>query len=65
MTIVLNGENIEIQATSLNEVLAELGYNDAKVATAINEEFVPETMRGDVVLSDGDRLEILAPMQGG
>ncbi len=65
MTIVLNGEKVETQSALLNEVLAELGYGDAKVATAINEEFVPETMRGDVVLSDGDRLEILAPMQGG
>lgn len=65
MTIVLNGEKVETQSALLNEVLAELGYGDAKVATAINEEFVPETMRGDVVLGDGDRLEILAPMQGG
>lgn len=65
MTIVLNGENVEIQSASLNEVLSELGYGKAKVATAVNEEFVPETMRGDVVLNEGDRLEILAPMQGG
>lgn len=65
MTIVLNGEKVEIQSGSLNEVLSELGYSEAKIATAINEEFVPETMRDGVVLSDGDRLEILAPMQGG
>ena len=65
MTIVLNGEKVEINAVSLNEVLNELGYNDAKVATAVNEEFVPETLRATIELSDGDRLEILAPMQGG
>jgi sulfur carrier protein len=65
MTIVLNGEKVEINAVSLNEVLNELGYKDAKIATAVNEEFVPETLRSTIELSDGDRLEILAPMQGG
>lgn len=65
MTIVLNGEKVEINAVSLNEVLNELGYKDAKIATAVNEEFIPETLRSTIELNDGDRLEILAPMQGG
>ncbi|MEP2979973.1 MAG: sulfur carrier protein ThiS [Lentilitoribacter sp.] len=65
MTIVLNGEKVEINAASLNEVLDELGYKEAKVATAVNEEFIPETLRSTIALNDGDRLEILAPMQGG
>ena len=65
MTIVLNGEKVEIKAASLIDALVELGYEDAKIATAVNEEFVPETLRATIVLNDGDRLEILAPMQGG
>ena len=65
MTIVLNGEKVEINAVSLKEVLNELGYKDAKIATAVNEEFIPETLRSTIELNDGDRLEILAPMQGG
>lgn len=65
MTIVLNGEKVEINAVSLNEVLNELGYKDAKIATAVNEVFIPETLRSTISLNDGDRLEILAPMQGG
>ena len=65
MTIVLNGEKVEIKAASLIDALVELGYQDAKIATAVNEEFVPETLRATIVLNDGDRLEILAPMQGG
>ncbi|MBO6917174.1 MAG: sulfur carrier protein ThiS [Rhizobiaceae bacterium] len=65
MTIVLNGEKVDIKAASLIDALVELGYQDAKIATALNEEFVPETLRATIVLNDGDRLEILAPMQGG
>jgi len=35
------------------------------VATAVNGEFVPATERRAARLADGDRLEVLAPMQGG
>lgn len=65
MKIVLNGEQVETQSASLNDILVELGYGDGKVATALNEEFIPATMRANVSLNDHDRLEILAPMQGG
>jgi sulfur carrier protein len=45
--------------------LQELGYADAVVATALNGEFVPAGSRPGARLSDGDRVEVLAPMQGG
>ncbi len=35
------------------------------VATALNGEFVPAGSRPGAGLKDGDRLEVLAPMQGG
>jgi sulfur carrier protein len=44
--------------------LDELAY-DGKVATALNEEFVPASHRDKTALNTGDRVEILAPMQGG
>ena len=54
-----------LAAPVLAEALAELGYAGAVVATAVNEAFVPAAVRAQTVLVDGDRLEILAPMQGG
>jgi sulfur carrier protein len=42
-----------------------LGYGGAAVATALNEAFVPSALRASTPLSDGDRLEIVAPKQGG
>ncbi len=65
MKIVVNGETIESAATTLEELLAALGKADAKVATSVNEVFVPKTLRGAQALSDGDRVEIVAPRQGG
>lgn len=65
MKIMVNGEPREIAATNLGEALAELGYGCARVATAVNESFVPAAARAGRPLADGDRLEILAPRQGG
>jgi sulfur carrier protein len=65
MNIVINGENVETKNEDLVALLIELGYGTAKVATALNEEFIPASSRSDINLKSGDRLEILAPMQGG
>jgi sulfur carrier protein len=65
MKILVNGAWRNTGAADLATVLLELGYADAVVATAINGEFVPAGSRTDARLAEGDRLEILAPMQGG
>lgn len=64
MKIMINGTGTEVRGKTLAAVLGELGYGDAKVATAVNEEFVSAAAR-DVALSPGDRVEIVAPRQGG
>ncbi|MGY6704059.1 sulfur carrier protein ThiS [Roseinatronobacter sp.] len=65
MKIDVNGEMRDIAATSVDAALAELGWGGARVATALNGEFLPKAARADTALRDGDRLEVLAPMQGG
>lgn len=65
MKIEVNGEGRAVAGQTLAEALAELGWGAARVATAVNGEFVPKTMRAGLILKDGDRLEVLAPMQGG
>lgn len=65
MKITVNGEPAEVRATALPDVLNELGFGDAKVATALNETFVPVGARPGIILSHGDRLEVVAPRQGG
>jgi len=65
MKITVNGRQTEIAATTLAAALEELGYGEARVATAVNESFVPAAARPGQALAHGDRLEILAPKQGG
>lgn len=65
MKILLNGEEREVSATRLSDLLIELGFEGATIATALNGDFVPTTERANTELNDGDRLEIVAPQQGG
>lgn len=64
MKIVINGEPREVNAETLGELLAECGFS-GRVATAVNEEFVPSSLRIAHKLAEGDRVEVVAPMQGG
>jgi len=65
MNIILNGKPAEVAAANLDDLLVELGYADAVVATAINEDFVPKDRRATVNVQAGDRLEVVAPLRGG
>jgi sulfur carrier protein len=65
MRILVNGAWREALEMNLASVLDELGYGGSIVATALNGEFVPASARGEVRVTEGDRLEVLAPMQGG
>ncbi len=63
--INVNGEQRATRATTLAALIEEGGYGDARVATALNGAFVPARLRAQTPLSAGDRVEIVAPRQGG
>lgn len=65
MKIIVNGEPADTRAGTLADLLSELGLKGAKVATALNGAMVRAVKRETTAISDGDRVEILAPMQGG
>ena len=65
MRILVNGAWRETVAGELSTVLEELGYGEAVVATAVNGEFVAAGVRPRTRLAEGDRVEVLAPVQGG
>jgi sulfur carrier protein len=65
MTLLVNGERRLLEARTLAEALVALDYADAVVATALNGAFVPARVRATTTLADGDRIEIVAPRQGG
>ena len=64
MKITINGNSQLIQANNLEDLLLERKYQ-GKLATALNENFIPLNERKKTILKDGDRVEIVAPMEGG
>lgn len=64
-TIIVNGDPVATHAATLAELVAELGHAGRRVATARNGDFVPERARTATPLKRGDRIEIVAPRQGG
>jgi sulfur carrier protein len=65
MMIEVNGKELEVGAATLAALLNELGYQNAVVATALNEAFVRAVDRQKTKLAAGDAVEILVPRQGG
>ena len=65
MRVILNGESREVAARNLAALLEECGYSEQGVATARNGEFVHRHLRAETPLFEGDRIEVLAPIEGG
>ncbi|WP_336279002.1 sulfur carrier protein ThiS [Bartonella sp. CB175] len=65
MQIFVNGEIIQTEIIYLNLLLEELGYEGDWLATAVNSEVISVDARRQFILHEGDKIEILSPMQGG
>ena len=65
MKILVNGAWHETERRELAGALEELGYGGSVVSTAVNGEFIATVARSRTRLAEGDRVEVLAPMQGG
>lgn len=69
MRISVNGELTDLNGIGdmprLDRVLVDLGYKGRKVAVAVNETFVPRTSWAERTIESGDRLDVVAPIQGG
>lgn len=65
MKLIVNGEALDSAAATLAALLAELDHEGDWLATAVNSDVVHKANRAEFRLSEGDRIEILSPMQGG
>ena len=65
MTFIINGEEQEVAAATLADLLTALDYDGDWLATAVNGELVHREDREAFTLGARDRIEILSPMQGG
>ena len=66
LTLVLNGENRELEAVrTVADLVAALGLDARKVAVERNLEIVPRSVYDRIELLDGDRVEIVHFIGGG
>ena len=65
MKIFLNDDAHDIEPASLAAALERLGFGGRRIATAVNGRFVAAAARPATRLAEGDRIEVVAPLQGG
>lgn len=66
ISITLNGETRNVSgAMSVANLLRELGLKPVKIAVERNLAIVPRSTYGEVMVEDGDRLEIVHFIGGG
>ncbi len=66
ITISLNGDSKILNAAlSVHALLVQLGLDSAKVAVERNLEIVSKSTFANIVLVDGDRIEIVHFVGGG
>ena len=66
MKITVNGRGMDVaDGLTIEGLLSQLAVRRDYAAVALNREVVPRHSHAKTVLGDGDRVEIVHPMQGG
>ena len=65
MRLTVNGAEREVTATTIAELVGELGLDTRKVAVERNLEIVPRSSFGATEVADGDQFEIVRFIGGG
>lgn len=64
--VSVNNDIVELPpGSTITQALLQCGYDCDRHAVAVNTEFVPRSQHGDFALKAGDRIDVLAPIQGG
>jgi len=65
MQIQLNGEDSQVVATNLADLVAELGLEQRMIAIERNMEVVPKSEYAATKLEENDRIELVHMIGGG
>ncbi|PYM22500.1 MAG: thiamine biosynthesis protein ThiS [Candidatus Rokuibacteriota bacterium] len=66
MTINVNGKPMEVEpGLTVESLLTLLNVKREYTAVAVNREITPKATYAAVMLSEGDKVEIVRPMGGG
>jgi len=62
---MINGEKNYVDGKNLLEYMISFGYDTKRVAVEFNGNILPKSDYDKIVLSDGDRIEIVSFVGGG
>lgn len=65
MQLFINGEQRQLEVTTLSTLVEQLGMKADRVAVELNREIVPRDAWPQTALRDGDKLEIVHFVGGG
>lgn len=66
IAFVVNGEEQSgPEGITLAQLVQQLGFGDRRIATEVNLKVIPRADYESLVLSDGDRIEIVSFVGGG
>lgn len=63
--VKINGEPLDIAGKTLAEYLASTKYDPMRIAVERNGEIVPKAKYGEMVLQEGDVIEVVNFVGGG
>ena len=66
MKIIVNGEEISIpEDSNIQNLVAELGYKNKRIAIEVNEVIIPKSKHQSYLLESSDRVEVINAVGGG
>ena len=63
--VKINGEELNIAGKTVAEYLRATNYDPKRIAVERNGDIVPKAQYGEIVLKDGDSVEIVSFVGGG
>lgn len=63
--VKVNGEQLDMNAKTVSELLDIKGFDPLKTAVELNEDIVPKAQYSSTVLKDGDCVEVVSFVGGG
>ncbi|ACV25549.1 sulfur carrier protein ThiS [Kangiella koreensis] len=65
MQLIVNDETMEAPEKMTVLDFIQWFKQEGNFAIAVNMEFIPRSLYGETMLKEGDRIEVVLPMQGG
>ena len=63
--VKINGEELNVAGKTVAEYLATTSYDPKRIAVERNGDIVPKAQYSEIVLKDGDSVEVVSFVGGG